>query len=788
MPNRLRVLLLGCCAVLAVPIAAKAQNSANTSAMAQTPNDVSAAGASGGGAPAPAPQATTLTDIVVTAQKREQSVQKVPINITAFSAGRLDTLSINDVQDLTAYVPSFRVTEPGDPAVSALSLRGVGQRDINVHNEGAVALFVDGGYVSFIPAIGQPIFDVSRVEVLKGPQGTLFGRNATGGLISIITNQPSQTFSAYAKLEYGSYNDVKAEGAVGGPITSTLSARVSVAYDYSDGYIKNADGPSLNGQNSLATRLQLRWDPISTFHYTLSLHDWRSFPNAGVSVAPTPFIETASGVTRPTSSARYAAYCASITGGAIPTPAEAWRSGNCFTNQSNPFDASVGPQSRYEQSYYGLTGTGEWELGRGITLSSITDYQHLSNEFVVDENATAANLFDYEINDKGSSQVSQELRLNGAAETLKWVTGLYYLDIDHNILNVTNLYNDPGFGVLLPAAYQQHTQSFAIFGQGDYDLTRQLTVSLGLRGINDSKSMHNVSTCVSNPLAPPSLCAILGSVVYPGALAFNRTYDGSFSAESWSGRAVLQYKPTDLVMVYGGVTRGAKGGGFNAGGAEFYSFSEVEFKPETLTDYEVGVKASTPDHRLSFDGSTFYYDYHDYQSFAATTDGGLRILNVNAEVKGVEAAVTARPFGGLTLYGAATYLDTLQKNVPLPAGGTGRFQMPDAPRWSLNGEARYVFALPKGDELALQLNGVYVGKRSISAIDYPDERIPAYTRLDARVSYRLPGGHITLAAFCNNFTNEKIIATRVDFVGQTGAAVDTLDPPRMFGASLTYRY
>jgi iron complex outermembrane receptor protein len=129
--------------------------------------------------------------------------------------------------------------------------------------------------------------------------------------------------------------------------------------------------------------------------------------------------------------------------------------------------------------------TSELILGHGITLTSITDYQHLSNDFVVDENATPANLFDYEIDDKGSHQISQELRLNGTTQNLKWVTGLYYLNIDHDIMNVTNLYNDSGFGVLLPAAYQQHTQSFAIFSQGDYDLTNQLTVSLGLRGIND---------------------------------------------------------------------------------------------------------------------------------------------------------------------------------------------------------------------------------------------------------------------------------------------------------------
>ncbi|MEJ1969426.1 MAG: TonB-dependent receptor [Rhizomicrobium sp.] len=740
-------------------------------------------------ASASGPGADAIETVVVTAEKRAEDVQKVPINITAIGGAKLATLDVRNVQDLTAYVPSFRVTEPGNPAVSALSLRGVGQRDINVQNEGAVALFVDQAYVSFIPAVAQPIFDVDRIEVLKGPQGTLFGRNATGGLINIVTRQPSQDFDATAMLEYGSYNEVNAQGAIGGALSDTLSARFAIAYDRDDGYIKNSNGPSLDAENSLAARLQLLWEPSSDFHYTVSAHIWRFLPGPSVGVAPTPFVQDPSGfVRRPTSAADYAAFCAGVTHGLVPTPAGAWQGGNCFVAQPDPFHTAVSPEARYNQTYGGLTGTGEWDIGDGLTLTSVTDYQHLNNDFLVDEDAAPPTLFNYEIHDKDSSQFSQELRLSGASSWLTWVAGAYYLNIDHHILVVTDLYNHPGFGVRLPADYRQHTESLALFGQADIDLTDKLTLSLGLRGINDSKSLHNVSTCTSNPGAPPNLCDILGTVVFPGAIAFNRTYDGSFSHADWSGRAVMKYEPTDNIMVYGGVTRGTKSGGFNSGGAEFYPASAVEFKPETLINYEVGAKATTDDHVLTADTSFFYYDYQDYQSFAASTDGGLRVLNVNARVRGAELALTLRPLSDLTLTAGGTYLDTLQYDVPLPGGGGGNFQMPDAPKWSFNGEVRYGFQVQGDDELSFQLNGVYVDTRSISAIDYPDERIPAYHRFDARISYDLPGGKWTAAAFVNNFTDETIIATRVDFVGQVGAAVDTLDRPRWFGGSLTYRY
>ncbi|WP_347271299.1 TonB-dependent receptor [Rhizorhabdus histidinilytica] len=729
-----------------------------------------------------------IGDIVVTAQKRSESVRKVPINITALGGGQLATLDVRSVQDFTAYVPSFRVTQPGNAAVSAVSIRGVGQRDINVHNEGAVAEFVDGAYVSFIPAIGQPLFDVERVEVLKGPQGTLFGRNATGGLISIISKRPTEDFDAYATAQYGSYNELKLEGAVGGKVAEGVDARLSANYQRNDGYIKNATGPALNANDALSLRFQVLFKPASNVSYLVSARYWKVFDVPGAGITPTPFLKDATGNVRsPTSAAEYAAFCAPLNGGAAP-PAGAYLNGNCFVSQPDRFSGAYSPNVRFNQRYYGFTGTGEWEIGDGVSLTSITDYQHLGNYYASDIDGSPAELFTYVINDKASKQFSQELRLNGSTSTLKWVAGLYYLDIDHDVVNVTDLYNNPGFGVRLPSDYQQHTKSYAVFGQLDWAFLPKLTASLGLRGIRDEKSIHNVSTCVSNPAAPPNLCTILGSVVFPGALAFNRIYDGAFKKNGWSGRAVLQYKPNDDVMIYAGVTRGTKGGGFNSGAAEFYPLSVVQFKPETLVSYEAGIKASTPDRIFSADGSVFHYDYSNYQSYSVSADGGLRVLNVDAEITGAELALTLRPIQGLSLNVAGTYLDTKQKRVPIGNGTFGDFQMPDAPKWSINGEIRYGFPILGDDEATLQLNSVYVSRRSISAVDYAAQRIPSYYKLDARISYALPGGNIMLAAFANNFTNQKIISTRVDFTTVTGNTVDTLDRPRWFGGSISWKY
>lgn len=756
-------------------------------AFAQTTESAAAEGV----APAPEPQAqvpANADEIVVTAQKRAERLSDVPIAITAFSGDRLAQLPVKDLQDFTAIVPSLRVTTPGNAALSALSLRGVGQRDINVHSEGTIALFIDGAYVSFPSSLAQPLFDVERVEVLKGPQSTLFGRNANGGLISVVSKRPTQDPNGYFTAQYGSYNELKLEGAIGAPITSTISTRLSASYTRSDGYVKNSAGPDLNANDSLSVRLQLLFEPTDNFSFLLSGRTWQFFNSPGAGIVPSPFIQDATGTIRkPTSAAEYASFCAALNPFAPPPPG-AFQNGSCFAAQPDRFRGTYNQNVRFEEDYNAITGTAEWALGDDITLTSISDYQEMSMDFLSDLDATAQPIAQNEVNIHKSKQFSQEVRLNGSLDALQWVAGVYYVNIDHDARVVVDLTNHPAFGFRLPADYTQSAESYAAFGQIDWKWAPHWTLSLGARALHDKKVLNNVSTCVANPAAPPGLCDFLGAVVFPGALAFNRSFRGEISEGNWSGRAALRFEPTDDLMFYASVTRGVKAAGFNSGAAEFYPLSAVPFDKEVLISYEAGLKASLFDRRLTLDGSVFYYDYNGYQTFSPSSDGGLRIFNVDGVIKGAELAVTARPTDGLTLSAAATYLDTKQKDVPLPNGTFRDFQIPDAPKFSMVGEIRYETAVTGDDKLAFQLNGTYVGERSISAIDFPDQRLGSYHKFDARVSYTFSGGRWQAAAFANNFTDEVIISTRVDFTTLTGNSVDSIDRPRWFGGSLTYRY
>ena len=746
--------------------------------------------APGGGSAAP----NAVGEVIVTAQRRSENLQNVPLSVTAVGGDILSARGVSNLAELPDLAPGLRAPNPGNPAVVTFSIRGVGQRDINIHNEGAVALFIDGSYISFSGALGQPLFDVDRVEVLKGPQGTLFGRNATGGLIQIVSKKPTDTLDAYATIDYGSYNSVRLEGAVGGPLGDGWSARLSLYGERADGYIKNAAGPDLNALRALSGRLQLQYENDAGFKFLLSGRATR-WPDApGVGLPATPFIIASDGARRPASYGEYASYCGAISQGLNPNPPVGSNlGGNCFASVPNPTkDASFSSDDRFRSQYYALTATADWEILEGVTLTSITDYQQLRGyDYNADIDSNTAHLATYIITSPKSTQFSQETRLSGDSGPLKWQTGVFYLNIDNHVINVTDLYNLPGYFISLPADYVQKTSSYAAFAQGDYKLSPTLTLTLGARYTHDHRSLVNNSSCISNPVATGAVipgvtqCQFLSTVVFPGDLAFN-SYRGSFREQSWSGRAVLEWQPTNRVLLYGGVNRGPKTGGFNSGGAEFYPASAVRFKGETLVSYEAGFKTTLFDRLLTFNGAGFHYDYKNFQTYSLV-GSGFRVLNVDATIDGAELELVARPLRGLELRTFGAYLKTEQKDVPLPGGGSADFAIPDAPRFSLNASVHYAFDLGQG-RLATDTDLSYVAKRSISAIDYAPEDLPAYTRLDTRLTYSFPNGHLTASVYARNLTNASILVSRVGFENLTGAAYNGYDRPRWYGVSLTYRY
>lgn len=696
--------------------------------------------------------------IIVTAQKRAENLQDVPIAIQAMGGESLKNSGFTDLRDLKALVPSFQASNPGNNANVTFSIRGVGQRDVNVISEGTVAEFVDGAYISFVNALGQPMYDLERIEVLKGPQGTLFGRNATGGLLNVITKKPTDYLDGYVTAEVSSFNGYKLEGAVGGPLGETTSARLSVSYDKADGYLGNTTGPDLLAKDNLSARLQLQFEPTDTLTFNLSGRYWKAFRAPGVGLSYSPQLIDGSGVIRsPENEAEYADFCVNVLGTPTP-PAGAWQAGSCTIYQPDPYESDYGNGTFYEATYYGLTGTADLVLSDTVTLTSITDYQHAKMDYSANLTGGDPGIL-YQIFAGPQRQFSEELRLSGdAGGALRWQTGIYYLNIFHDVQ--TNF--------IFPINYSLKADSYAAFAQIDYDLSDSVTLTIGGRIMYDTKDFLSIGIDPANPT---------GLVLTDGA-------DLSSSKWDWSGRAVLTYNPHSDLTLYAGVNRGVKGGGFDGGGIPAYPVSDAEYESETLYAYDAGVKANFGGNLATIDGSVFYYDYHNYQAFS----GANQTVNTDAEIAGAELFLTLRPVHGLTLNGGATYLDTKAKEVDIGGGLTSDFPIPQAPEWALQGSIRYATPLTGDDELSLQFSALYQSQTTISAVPAQDQSIDSYHRFDVRAAYELPGGKITVAGFINNITDELYYLNRIDFTGFTGATVNTPDRPRWGGASVTYKF
>ncbi|MGZ8281689.1 MAG: TonB-dependent receptor, partial [Allosphingosinicella sp.] len=710
------------------------------------------------------------------------------------------------VQSLPDQTPSLRAEFPGGPANTTFTVRGVGQRDIADQNEAAVVLFRDGAYVAFPPAASMPLYDLERVEVLRGPQGTLFGRNATGGLIHVVSRRPGDSLDGYARITVGSDYEFGFEGAVGGPLSDTVGARLSVFTLRRDGFIENSAGPDVESLENYSARFQLLFEPSDTLELHLIGYVNRYAPSTtrGHDSRALVFDPAQQGPRFPTSRAEFTNFCATTFAtaplfGFTLAPPGSERFGNCFTAfDDDPYTVAVN-RTRYESTYYGATATMNWEFAEGLTLTSITDYQSIDKTYVSDvDSTTIDSLFHFDSLLDGH-QFSQELRLAGDSGPFRWVVGGYYLNIDAGVDVRTGLINNPSLFADFFADITQDTESWALFGQGEYDLSEQLRLILGARWTHDRKDLVNVGSCVNNPVfgfippgalgpgfpaAPLNICTFYAQFVFPDSVQF-QGYDDGFSDGDWNGRAQVEWRPQDDLLLYAGVNRGTKSGGFNAGGGQFYSADAVRYDGEVLVAYEAGVR-STIGPATRINASVFYYDYSDYQSYL-TVGGFLRTINVDAHAMGAELEISARPVRGLNLDLGIAWLDATQEDVPLPVSGTADFVMPNAPEWSINGAIRYEWEL-LGGRMTAQADGAYVSRRTTNAIDYPDLASPSYFRANARLAYTTADDRWELAAFVRNLTDEEVLLFTVDLSGLTGGSGDIYDRDRWFGGSLTWRF
>lgn len=729
---------------------------------------------SAGGAMAQEGGDATIEEVVVTAQKRSENLQDVPVSVTALSGQALQERGVTNVIGLNNLAPGLRVSSGDAAANPKIFIRGVGLSDFNPNSSSGVGVYVDGVYVGSPLAQMAGFYDIGQIEVLRGPQGTLYGRNTNGGAVNITTKRPTQSFAAEASAEYATYNALNLSGAVGGPvIADKLAVRAAAQYVKDDGYTYNrVTGHDVNDTDYWALRLSALYTPTSDFE---ALFQVNRFVNRG-------------DATQPQHRALFPATAAAVgpSGFCAPAYYGTAQCGDLFgyvdtDGDNRALDANQEGKDKID--LFGASANMTWNLG-SVSLVSVTAWSWAHrNAF---ENTDSSPFQMLEINYLARQrQFTQELRIqsnDAAGSPLKWVLGGYYLDETVKDASTQDVLRDlrplfpDGFSLENSVAafsypYTQKTKGYALFGQADYSLTDRLTATVGLRYSADEKSFDYQSQ------AEGGLIVLLTS-----------KQKKTFSA--WSGRLGLRYELSEDASVYATYNRGYKSGGFFGGLAT--TPEELEpYDNEKLDSFEVGLKSELLDRRLRLNMSAFYYDYQDQQVFAQALRNGLTVLVLDnaasSEVYGAEIEASARVTqnfridAGLSLL-KATYGEYSSEGQDF----TGN-RLPQSPKVTFNVAATYSHPLASGARLSGTVDAAYSSKIYFDNSNAERLSQDAVWVAGAQGSWISPDGTIEAGVFARNLFDEtyKVSISNIDSLG-----VDllTLNRPRSLGVFLRYRY
>lgn len=721
--------------------------------------------------------AQEIEEIVITAQKREQSLQDVGISVSALGADQLDQLGISNTTDIAQQIPALRLSA-WTPAFTIFSLRGVSQNNFQDNLEAPVAVYMDGVYVASMNAASAQLFDMERVEVLRGPQGTLFGRNATGGLLQFVSRRPtSKEFNGYVELSTGSFGTFGVETALGGALSDSVRARVAGRYTRSDGYLKagNAFGVPATGQTSqgadgVAVRGMLQLDLTDTVTADLTLS------HSSDTKVPT------------------GQYVVSLAGFDINTGLGTFTDG--YVNDPN-LPAPVGPQDFTRTPITGdvhrHASNADTYFDREITsanaqitadindleLVSITSWMTL-DKFYIEDAAGGLGFFPYTTT-VDFEQWSQELRLSGGSGRVRWQMGLYFLDMAWDTSQTVEgaLYlGGSSDSQKLTTRGVIDSRNWSAFGQAEYEVTDRITLIGGLRWSDDRKSLGLTRVYEDIPNGvPPTQTFDLASLGLPDV--------GRIDYGDYAARLQVNYRPAESTLWYLSFNRGIKGGNWSLDPAGAVSPANLKHGEEVLNAYELGLKTEFWNGIARLNASVFAYDYDDYQAFSLV---GLtpQVANSDARASGGELELTVAPAKGLTLMAGIAAIDSTVDAVPDVFGGSIRAEFPLAPALSVNLLARYEWELGTLGAAA-QIDGQWNDRQFLEGTNSNVSAEPAYSVWNARVSVFSQDEAIQADLFARNLFDEEYRLYNLD-LGLLGFVEQVFAPPRQIGVGISYRW
>jgi iron complex outermembrane receptor protein len=715
-----------------------------------------------------------IADIVVTAEKRTTSLQRTPIAVTALSGDRLATTQISDIRDISALVPNLKAGETG--GYGQISIRGIGITNFTPLAESTVAVNLNQVYISRPSSFFTGLYDVASIEVLRGPQGTLYGRNATAGSVNITTNRPTDRLSGMASITSGNYSLFHAEAAISGPIIDDLlKVRVAGYLEKHDGYGKNViTGQDYNNRNAKAVRGTIELTPAQGLTATLigEYYDenddrgggsFNYFGDIGLSGRP----------------------------GALGVPSASSQMGIAIANS---YDVARDFTEFYRLKVYTLTGILDYHTGP-LSLKSITAYRNQKLLILNDPDGSSAPLAVY-LSGEPAHQFSQELQAGYSQGRLNLTTGLYYFKetdaATPSMYAQSSVVTDPAVGLPPRAPFiinfanlggTIRTLSRAAFAQASYEMIDHLTLTAGIRYSKDTKQL--TSRYLIDLFTPYSPDAPL-----PSDLVLPKR-----SWASWTPKFGLQFQATPRTLLYATYAKGFKAGGFDASANPGGGTVDTSFEPEKLTSYEVGIKTKLLNNRLRANIAGFYYDYTDLQ---VSVPSNLSVITQNAasaKVYGIEGELTFLPVPELELGLNASYLHSAYKHYVAPDPGRPLIPVVDfsgnalnnSPRFSGLASAQYTMPVARG---ALVLRGEleFTTRFFFSPGNYDLAGQGGFAKGNLFVTYRHDNG-LSVTAFVRNVTDKMTRTSALISNPFLGTPVSgSLAPPRTYGVQLSFRY
>jgi iron complex outermembrane receptor protein len=704
-----------------------------------------------------------LEEVIVTATKREKNNQDVAIAISAITAQDIQKAGLRRVEDMTTLVPNFTYAQTTTKKITALVIRGLSSSG-GIGNDPNIGVYIDGVYIGRDSGFNAGLMDIERVEVLKGPQGTLFGRNSTTGALNITTQKPSN--EGYVDIEgsIGSLDYYRLGVTANGGISDTVAGKLTVMKTKRDGYLENTFGGTANTIDNTFARGQLLFTPNDRLDITLSADYSKDKGNGNNYVAATP-------------------------------------------NEAINYDRVVNiPDLGFEdRKVQGIAATIQYEMKNGFDFTSITASRSIDEHNKVDGDYSPLTLSEFE-SVAEQSQLSQEFRFTSpSSDVFEWVAGLYYFNQDFS--NTTNTFSgadtifafggaffDPFFFSLMgqgltPTDYGLpanstlvvtnaaiDTQSYAGFVSGNYYFNEQWSLTGGLRYTKDKKDLvfNQVADAISAGFFPNIDCA-----------------DPSFGCENeradsqWTPMLSLEFRPNEDILTYLKYSEGFNAGGFNA---NLYSgVAPLSFGPETVKSYEAGFKSQLAQNRVRLNAAVFYMDYVDKQeSFFLASAGGFLMTNAGgARSKGFEVELTTLPTDGLELFGSVGYADSIYTEF---GDNTGN-RLSQAPEWQWNIGGQYTWAVGSNLEMFTRADVIYQDDRFLGANNDPFFVFTETTLVNLRLGIKSTTGKWAVTAWGRNLFNDdaivQIFGGSSPFIASYNYAPNT---PRTYGVDFRLHF